>query len=179
VRGGSTAGRVAIIGLIVVLLVALAGLGAWAAIIRPQLHQQLDDALRAQLNGIVTTVNQQPVVPTTTVNITASQVTQTLQTQLPSSLPIQDLRVSFGGGRVSVAFTTGGFAGAVSTALTVHNGRLVASATEVDGPLALVESGGDMEQALNAALGKLRTDVTVKQITLDKDTMSVAVKGNI
>ncbi len=178
-RTGASAGRALLILLIVVMVALLAGAGAWAAVIRPQLHQQIEGTLRSQLDGVVATVNQQPYIPTTTRSIPAADVTATLQGQIPSGLPVQNMHVSFSGGRVIVSFTTNGFDGAVSTALRAKNGRLVAAATEVDGPLALVESGSEMEQVINDGLGKVRTDISVKQVTLDNDVMTVAINGNV
>jgi hypothetical protein len=148
------------------------------------LHQQVDGTLRSQLDSVVALANHAPVVDpsqsimTVTQTYPAAEETSTLQQQIPSGVPVQNVHVSFSGGRVTVSFTTNGFDGAFSTALRAQNGRLVVAATEVDGPLALVESGGEMEQAINDALGRLRTDITVKQVTLDKDVMTVSVSGH-
>jgi hypothetical protein len=173
------AGRVLLILLTVFMVALVAGAGAWAAVIRPQLHQQIEGTVRSGLDGVVAIVNQPLPIPSITQTISAADVTATLQQQIPSGVPVQNMHVSFSGGRVIVSFTTNGFDGAVSTALRANNGRLVAAATEVDGPLAMVESGDEMEQTINAALGKLRKDIKVKQVTLDQDVMTVAINGNV
>jgi hypothetical protein len=174
-----------LIGLLIALLVLLlGGTAAWAAVLRPQLHQQIDGTLRSQLDTVVATVNAQVMVDPSQPNLTitrpvsAADVTGALQQQIPSGVPVQNVHVNFSDGRVIVSFTTNGFDGAVSTALHANNGRLEAVATEVDGPLALVESGDEMERTINAAMSKLRTDIKVKQVTLDKDVMTVAINGN-
>lgn len=177
-RGGR--GSRVLVGLLVALIVLVVGVGGvWGMILRPQLHQQIDGAVRAQITAMVTTVNHQPLIPSTTATFTAATATQSLQQRMPASVPIQNIQVAFSGGRVTVSFTTDGFDGAVSTQLVARNGRLVAVATEVDGPMALVETGSDLETALNASLGGLRTDITVQQVTLDKNVMAVSVKGNV
>lgn len=161
-------------------LAALAILASvvWAAAVRPQLHQQADSALRTQLDAMVATVNQLPVIPTASVPVTAAQATSTLQADLPASVPVQNPQVTFSGGRVTVTFTAYGFDGAASTALSTRDGRLVATATEVDGPLSMVESGDELEATINGALGTLRHDVSFKQITLQNGVLTVSLKGN-
>lgn len=184
-RRGSVAGRVALIGLALFALLFICACGAWAAAIRPRLHQQVDTALRAQFGDLVATANQasqlasavQQPIPTITFSIPAGQVTQDLRQQLPSDVPVKNPHVSFSGGRAVLSFTTYGGDGAISTALAIRNGRLFVTATEVDGSLALIESGSELQQAINDALGNVRSDISVKQVTLDKDVMTVTVKG--
>lgn len=177
VRRRSTS--VAAIALVLIALLALLGVGAWSAAIRPQLHQQVDAVLRAQALSMVATVNRVPAIPSTTVSLTGDQATANLQASVPSDVPLQNVQVSFQGGRTVVSFTTYGMNGTVSTQLVTANGRLAATNTTVDGPVGLVESGGELQDTLNAALGTLRHDVTIKQVSEQNNTLTVAIKGTI
>jgi hypothetical protein len=177
-RHASPAGRIALGALIVVALLALVGVGIWAAVLRPQLHQKADSALRAQLASMVATFNRLPAVPTTNVTVTSDDATAGLQANISSNVPVQNVHVSFQTGRTSVAYTAYGVSGAVSTSLVASNGRLSAQDTAVDGPIGLVENGSELQAALNDALANMRHDITVQQVSEQNGVLTVAVKGN-
>jgi hypothetical protein len=77
---------------------------------------------------------------------------------------------------VALSFQAYGTSDAISTALGVSNGKLVAAATQIDGPLALVESGGELEATLNEALGRMRGDVRFTQVSVNGGVMTVSIK---
>lgn len=175
-RSASSAGLVALVALA---LLALLGVGAWSAAIRPSLHQQVDTVLRTQMLSMVATVNSVPAIQSTTVSMTGDQATASLQAGIPSGVPLQNVQVTFQGGYTVVSFTTYSLNGTVSTQLVTTNGRLAATNSTVDGPVGLVESGGELQDTLNAALGTLRHDVTIKQVTEQNNVLTVAVKGAV
>lgn len=175
-RGSGTTGRTI---LVLVALLALLSVLVWSTAIRPQLHQHVDALMRAQMLAMVATINRAPAIPTTTVSVSGDQATANLQGGIPSDVPIQNVQVAFQGGRTFVSFTTYGLSGSAATELAATNGRLTATNTTVDGPVGLLESGGELQDTLNAALGTLRHDVTIKQVTEQNNTLTVSIKGTV
>ncbi len=126
---------------------------------------------------MIATFNQLPAVPTTNLTVTADDATAGLQANISSDVPVQNVHVSFQGGRTTVAYTAYGVSGAVSTSLVAASGRLTAQDTTVDGPMGLVESGSELQTALNDTLANLRHDISVQQVSEQNGVLTVAVKG--
>lgn len=177
-RRASPVGRIALGAVIAVALLALIGAGAWAAVIRPQVHQQVDSALRSQLSSMVATLNRMPIVPTTNLSVTSDDATATLQSGISSGVPVQNVQASFQDGRTTVSYTVLGISGTVSSALVASNGRLEAQDATVGGPMALVENSSELQAALTDTLANLRHDITVRQVTEQNGVLTVSVKGN-
>jgi hypothetical protein len=166
-----------VLALLLVLLACASG--AWAVAVRPALHQQVDSAIRSQLDSLVVGFNAQHFVPTVSVPLTAQQATDSVAQDVTSSTPLRNVQIHFTGGQAVIDYSVYGTDGAVATTLVTSNGRLLASQTRVDGLVSLIESADELQAALNSELGKLRTDVKITGVSLDNDVMTLSVKGNI
>lgn len=176
--GGASRGLLIVAAALAIVIALCAG--SWGLLLRPALHGQIDGTLRSQVSGLVSQVNQQQglqSLPSATLTVKAQDVTRELQAATSSDSPVRNVKASFSGGRIGVSFTSFGGDGALSTVFVVNNGRISASATRVDGALALIESGDEAESAMNDALSNLRTDVIITQISSDNDVLSVGIKG--
>lgn len=175
-------GNVGRAALAAVILLALALAIAWSAVIRPAIHAQVDGQLRGLLDAGVrqataplSSIPQGQHIPTLQITVTAADLTDQLRAQIPPDSPLKDVAVSFTGGRMVIAYTALNLPGAVSTTLSVAGARLVAGDTRVDGPLGLVESGDEMQAAIDEALAQAPTAIPIKSASADADTLTIIV----
>ncbi len=166
--------RAPLIALVVVAVLAAASLGAWAFVVRPILHAQVDGALRGALGRVVEQIP--PNVPGDTYSVPASTLTNLLHQRLPADAPVSNVRVEFSGdGTMSVLYRVAGQNDSVTTHLVADHGRLHAQATTVNGLLSLVESGDEMEAALNGALSRISPQDTISGIAVHDNTLFITV----
>jgi hypothetical protein len=184
--GANPAARILLIVLAVVVVLVAACTGAWGLIVRPALHQSVDTALRTQLDGFVDSYNALPQLSqlrgssrsvSLSVTVQATDVTASIQQQAAQQSAIKNPQVTFANGRATLSFQAYGTDEAISTALSATNGKLLVAATRVDGPLAIVETGSELEATLNEALGRMRTDISFTQLTLHGGVMTVSLKS--
>lgn len=147
---------------------------AWAAVIRPVLHQAVDQQIRTELTRAI---EQVPTVPAFTYPITADAINAVLQSHPPSDPKLQQLSVHFIDGYLVLNYTYDGNGGSIKTQLYPSGGGVRARATVVDGPLAVVETGDEMEAALNAALAYWPKGNKVKDIQTHADALFITI-GN-
>lgn len=162
-----------------VLLVLI--LGAWAIMLRPAIHSTVDSQLRAALDtAIVQAAPNQPIPAgiVLTITIPASTLNTDIQNEL-GNVPVQNVQVHFSGdGQVLAGYTFLGRDGTISTQLVpLADGRVQAQGTAVTGLLGMVESDDEMAAAFNEALGRLPTQYHVNTITAANDILTISVSG--
>lgn len=172
--------RVPLIALVVLGVLAGGGLGAWAIIIRPSVHAQVDGTMRASLNTAIeqvdTHINQIPMGKTLQVTVSASEMDRQIGQNIPAGSPITDVHLHLASGSIQITYTLNGSAGAITTHLQTIRGRLEARATSVDFPLGFVESGDEMESAINDAFARLPTSLTVLEVDATNDALTLKVR---
>lgn len=161
--------RALLVGLSVLLVLSSLGVLAWVVMLRPAIHSRLDAELR---NRLTAAVEQVPSLSPGTYPISATTVTKDLH-PAPQS-PLKDPRIHFQSGRLILSYTLYG-TGSISTMLMAQNGRLIASNTIVDGSLSLVESGDEIQAAINDALVALPASDRVRTITASNDLLVVTL----
>lgn len=174
----TVATRVLVIVSVVVLALACVLLGVWALVIQPAIHRTVDTALRSQLDAVVSQTAAAAVIPSGSYSLTAAQVADALNGPSSGQIPVQNVVVHFANGTASVDYTVFGTAGSVSTHPTAENGVLVFKGTTVSGLLAVVESGGDVESALNSATAKLGPNLKVTTISAANDTLQATITNS-
>ncbi|MGE5333684.1 MAG: hypothetical protein ACM3N4_03210, partial [Nitrososphaerota archaeon] len=174
--GGSCLRRTLIaLSLATLLLVALLACG-WAALLRPALHTAVDQRLRASLAAEVDKV---PVIPAGYPPITRT-ITDTAFNQ-QSGTPnnqgdMKDIRVHFLPGEVTMTYLLWGRPGKISTHVVAANGRLFVQNTQVDGWLTQVESGSELQDALNASLARLPAQDYVESVVVGDGTLTITMR---
>jgi hypothetical protein len=158
--------------LLALLALGIVGALAWASMIRPALHQRVDSLLRANLDTAAAAV---VAVPPGTYSVTADSFNAYLAEHPMANSPLTDPQVRFADGRVIVTFGLLGERGSVSTVFQVVNGRLFASSTIVEGWLSMVESGDEMQAALNEALSYLPASEHVRGAQANNDLLVITV----
>lgn len=189
-RGGNAASfrrrplwRAPLITLLVFALLAACGVGLWALVVRPALHQQADSALHTALDDGVSQIPQAPpflpigALPTYTFTytLTASQADTLLQSQLPADLPISNVHVHFQQGTTLITYSTAGQQGTITTHLVIANGRVSAQGTTVDGPLGWVESGDEFQRTANQSLSNIPTMYHINSLSANNDNLNVSL----
>lgn len=176
----------ALVTLLVVLgLLAGGVVAAWTLVVRPALHTQVDSALRSKLDGAVDAASPQlqlvQALPAGqyTVDIPASSINAQVAPALPPNSSVQRPTVHFipaGGGSVQLSYMLAGHQEQVTTRLVLHNNRLQAESTTVNGWLGFVESDSEMQSALNEALGRLPTVLRIASMHVANDTLSITIQ---
>jgi len=176
-QGPGCLGAVAWFGVILLALIAVYGLLA-----RPALSSYLGQRAAEQLGGqsglegqIVDQAGQAlpgavAALPPGELVIDEQQANGLLAANPEALGPLDRAQVRFSGGRAFADVSAYGVAGVASTGLAAQDGRLVAVDAQLDGPLGLVLSGGELANALvgrlNAELasqGRAVSDVRVEE----------------
>jgi hypothetical protein len=166
--------RIPLIAGIVLVVLVVGFLGAWAVAIRPSLHSDLDTQLRTALDSSIYQVFQGSV-PKGEKAISAAFINQVVAADLPTDSPVSNVSVAFANNQAIITYSFWGGSGAVSTNLAALNGRVVASGTSVECPLCFIESGDEMEATFNDALKQIPARTTITQIRTSNDTLYVTV----
>jgi hypothetical protein len=158
--------------LLALLVLTIVGALAWASVIRPALHQRVDSLLRTILDTDAATV---VAVQPGTYAITAASLNAYLAEHPIANSPLTDPQVHFTDGKAIVTFHLLGGQGSVSTVLYAVNGRFFATSTVVDGWLSLVESGDELQAAINEALSYLPASEHVQSSQAENDLLVVTL----
>ncbi len=166
-------GRRLLVGCLVTLAVLLAvAIGCWVEIIRPVAHTIVDNELR---NVLETAASKAPVYPPGTVAVTEAQVNQKLADHDFGRVPIRQIAAQFRGGSAGITYTLPITGGSVRTELVVHDGKLFAEDTHVEGLAGFIETGNELQATLNDALALLPTDDVFGSVTAQNGTLSVTI----
>jgi hypothetical protein len=190
-RRMSPVARVFLILGVVVLLLACICAGAWGLVIRPALHTQVDSALRTQMNNLADQASVAlvqdgiPLIQAHGGSLVGEVDAPTLNQQIAESASAQNqvsnTHVSFADGQVKITFDANNQQNSISTSLTTDSaGHLVARGTTVTGTLALIESGPELESAINDALSRLPPNAKSPNpqftgVTMDNDVLKYTV----
>lgn len=174
--GGSCLRRtLTALALAAVLLVVLLACG-WAAFLRPALHAAVDQRLRA---GLAAEVDKVPVIPADLPPITRT-ITDTAfnqQAGTPNNQgDMKDIRVHFLPGEVTMTYLLWGRPGKITTHVVAAHGRLFVQNTQVDGWLTQVESGSELQDALNASLARLPAQDYVESVVVGDGTLTITMR---
>jgi hypothetical protein len=185
--------RVFLILGVVILILACVCAGAWGLVIRPSLHNQVDGAIRTQMNNLADQASAAlikegiPLIQAHGGSFAGSVPASTLNQQIAASAstqsPVSNTQVSFADGQLKVTFDSNNQQNSITTTLGTDSGHLVARGTTVTGLIALVESGPELESAINDALSRLPPNAQsanpqFTSVTLADDVLSytIAVK---
>jgi len=173
--------RVFLILGVIALLIACICAGAWGLVIRPSLHNQVDTSVRAQMNNLADQANLalKGYIPLIRANggsydglVLASKLNDDIKASESPQNPASNTHVSFAEGQLKITFDSNNQQNSISTTLATASGRLVARNTTVTGLIAIIESGPELEAAINDALSRLATDPQIKSVTLADDVLS-------
>jgi hypothetical protein len=172
-------------GLLVLLLVLaiLAGgaAGTWAMVLRPAIHHILDSRLRTALDNLVAEVPAQPNVTLppglhdVSTSIPAAAFNEQLAREAAATGNVRDPQVHFQNGDVIISFVAFGRTTEVTTRLVAQGGRVYAEQTTVNCPLCFVETGSELQDTFNEALGRLPAAYDVTAITANADMLSLTL----
>ncbi|HEX6798091.1 MAG TPA: hypothetical protein VF116_10320 [Ktedonobacterales bacterium] len=180
-RRGNCLAQALVTLLVVVLVLGCLGMALWSAVIRPPLHAKVDGGIRATVGAVVNDANivlgRLPPGLGGSAQISSSQINDQIQRNLPANLPFHDVSLDFASGGVVVSYTLAGRPGSLYDGLTVQNGRLVARNAAVTGPLALVESSDELQQAVQDELGGLTTHVAITSVSAADHILAVTVRA--
>jgi hypothetical protein len=186
-RRMSPVARVFLILGVVILILACVCAGAWGLMIRPALHNQVDGSIRNQMNFLAGQANAAlidaiPRIQANNGNFVGSVAASTLNEQIAASpqSSVSNTHVSFANGQITITFDSSGQQNNITTTLGTASGHLVARGTTVTGLLALVESGPELESAINDALSKLPPNAQsanpqFSSVTLADDVLSYTI----
>jgi hypothetical protein len=167
--------------LLVLVILASVGVGAWALFIRPAIHAQVDGALRHGLNLVVDQaaahIESLPTPPNGTYRIPGSLLNDTLLNKLPSNAPMKDVQLRLTNGYMSINYTFAGRLGGIKTQLYAEDGGVHARNTTVYGPLKLIESGPELQAALNDALSRLPADLPITSVRAENDALYLTTES--
>jgi hypothetical protein len=167
--------RALLIVFVVLLVLAVGGIGAWNGIIRPAVHNAVDTQLRADFARAVQVIPGD--LPPMAYPIPAAVVNDNLAAHKPDDPRLQDLQVHFSDNGIILTYTYNGSDGSVKTTLLPSGGGIKASGTTVTGALSVFESGDEMEAALNAGLANWPRTDNVTDVHTDGDTLFVTLSG--
>jgi hypothetical protein len=165
--------RALVVALIALLVLVGLGAGAWALAIRPSIHGQVDNNLRTALANTISQIP--PTVPPNEYAISAATINGHITQDIPAASGVSSAEVHFQNDDVVLRYTYQGNSGTVTTQLVPVNGRLVAQNTSVTGVLGWVESGDEVQAALNAELIGIPSGYHITSIRTDNDTLIVRV----
>jgi hypothetical protein len=146
----------------VIVVLGVLGLGIWGLGIQPSTANSLNSLFPSALNSAFTQENSS-LTPdhNRQVQISASDLNALIRAKSPASGPVTNLDAGYvtapyPGLRLTYNFNVFSTELQDTTAyFSVENGRLALRGTVVDGSMSLFMSGDQMEQILNAGLGKL------------------------
>jgi hypothetical protein len=173
--------RVFLILGVIALIIACICAGAWGGVIRPSLHNQVDTSVRAQMNDLADQANLALTgyIPLIRANggsydglVLASKFNDDIKASESPQNPASNTHVSFAEGQLKITFDSNNQQNSISTTLATASGRLVARNTTVTGLIAIIESGPELEAAINDALSRLPPDPQFKSVTLADDVLS-------
>jgi hypothetical protein len=178
-KGGSCLAR-ALIALAVaaVLSVVMMACG-WAAVLRPALHRSLDQQLRS---GLAAQVDKIPVIPVGYAPITQTITDAEFNQQARAGNPqndqgdMKDIRIHFLPGEVTMTYLLWGSPGKISTHIVAIRGRLLVQNTKVEGSLAQIETGDELEDALNSSLARLPAQDYVESIIVRNGKLTITIR---
>lgn len=183
VHGRTVAGRGwrrLLVAVLVLAVLACAGLGAWNAAVRPALHTQVDGALAAALDSaadqMASRLSALPPGVGGTVEIPAGLVNDLIQQRLPADVPVRDVVLQFTNGGVRVHYSLLGRDGTLVTQLASVGGRLVAHDTAVYGPLRSIETGPELQRTLAGALARLPHNVAISKVRVSGDSLFLTAR---
>jgi len=186
-RRTSAVARVFLILGVVILILACVCAGAWGLVIRPALHNQVDGSIRNQMNFLAGQANAAlieaiPRIQANNGNFVGSVAASTLNEQIAASpqSSVSNTHVSFANGQITITFDSSGQQNSITTTLGTASGHLVARGTTLTGLIALVESGRELESAINDALSKLPPNAQsanpqFSSVTLADDVLSYTI----
>jgi type II secretory pathway component PulM len=164
-RRMSPVARVFLILGVVILILACVCAGAWGLVIRPALHKSVDESIRKQMNALADQASAKLVadgIPLAQANggnfvgqVDASTLNDSINSSASAQSPVSNTRVSFADGQIKIAFDSNNQQNSITTTLGTASGHLVARGTTVTGLIALIESGPELESAINDALSRL------------------------
>ena len=167
--------------LVVALVLACLGMALWSAVIRPPLHARVDGGIRTAVGTVVDEANavlgRLPPGLGGSAKIPASQIDDQIQRNLPANLPLRNISLDFTAGGVVVSYILAGRSGSLYDGLAVRDGRLVAHNAAVKGPLGLVESSSELQQAVQDELAGLTTSVAVTSVSAADHILTVTVRA--
>lgn len=174
-------GRAVFTLLLVLAILAGVGVGAWALFVRPAIHAQADGALRHGLNLVVDQaaahIESLPSPPNGTYRIPGSLLNDTLQNKLPANAPVKDVQLRLANGYMSISYQIAGRPGSIKTQLYAEDGGVHARNTTVYGPLKLIESGSELQAALNDALTRLPPDLPITSVRAENDALYLTTES--
>ncbi|HEU5348684.1 MAG TPA: hypothetical protein VFU63_08740 [Ktedonobacterales bacterium] len=174
--GRSCLGRALTALAIAILLLLVLSACGWAAFVRPALHNAVDQRLRA---GLAAEVDKIPVIPVgyppITRTITDTEFNQ--QAGTPNNQgDMKDIRIHFLRGEVTMTYLLWGRPGKITAHVATVNGRLFVRNTQVDGWLAQVENGDELQDALNESLARLPAQDYVENVIVGDGTLTVTLR---
>lgn len=166
-------GRLLIIVGVVLAALLISTVGAWAMVIQPTLHNEADTQLRSALTSAVGDV---PVhAPAGHYFIRQNTMNDLLQQFVPVDAPIKNVQARFSDGAITFTYSFLGASGSVTTQPYVSDGKLQVQGTRVDGPLSLVESGDQLENAFNDALSKIPEQGKIQSFSIVGDRLEITI----
>jgi hypothetical protein len=181
--------RVFLILGVVILIFACICAGAWGLVIRPSLHNQVDSAMRTQMNALAdqanaALINAIPLIQarggTLASSVSASTLNEQIAANASSQSPVSNTHVSFADGQLKITFDSNNQQNSITTTLGTASGHLVARGTTVTGLIALIESGPELESSINDALNRLPPNAQsanpqFSSVTLADDVLSYTI----
>jgi type II secretory pathway component PulM len=188
-RGMSPVARVFLVLGVVILLLACVCAGAWGLVIRPALHNQVDGAIRTQMDNLADQANAALIEAIPTIqakggtfagSVPASTLNQQIAASASAQSPVSNTQVSFADGQLKITFDSNNQQNSITTTLGTTSGHLVARGTTVTGLIALVESGPELESSINDALSRLPPNAQsanpqFSSVTLADDVLSYTI----
>jgi hypothetical protein len=185
----SPVARVFLILGVVILILACVCAGAWGLVLRPSLHNQVDGAIRAQMDNLADQANAALIdaIPqiqarggTFAGSVSASTLNQQIAASASSQSPVSNTHVSFADDQLKITFDSNNQQNSITTTLGTASGHLVARGTTVTGLIALVESGPELESSINDALSRLPPNAQsanpqFASVTLADDVLSYTI----
>ncbi|HEY7019720.1 MAG TPA: hypothetical protein VH349_01310 [Ktedonobacterales bacterium] len=188
-RRMSPVARVFLILGVVILILACVCAGAWGLVLRPALHNQVDGAMRTQMNNLADQASRALIEAIPTIqskggtlvgSVAASTLNQQIAASASSQNPVSNTHVSFADGQLKITFDSNNQQNSITTTLGTASGHLVARGTTVTGLIALIESGPELESAINDALSRLPPNAQsanpqFSSVTLADDVLSYTI----
>ena len=164
---------------IVSLVLLLMSVCGWASVIRPALHTAVDQQLRA---GLAAQIDKIPAVPDGFPAITRTITDTEFNRQARAGNPtndqgdLKDIRIQFLPGQVVMTYRMWGSPGKIATNIFAKNGRIFVANTQVDGWLAQVENGDELQGALNDSLARLPGQDYVERLVVGNGTLTITLR---
>lgn len=164
---------------IVALMLLLMSACGWAAVIRPAVHASVDQQLRA---GLAAQIDKIPPIPdgfpaiTRTITDTEFNRQASGGNATNNQGDMKDIVVRFSPGLVTMSYRLWGSPGKIETHLFARNGRIFVTNTQVNGWLAQVETGDELQGALNDSLARLPGQDYVERLVVGNGTLTITLR---